>query len=218
MTEQLPSRRKLLERGGVLPAGLAGGIGAGLGISELARNGHDGQTHIPEESVRPNRVAPPASTTWSCSWGRTARSTTCSATSTPPMHRDPGEEYPHITRSSSAPRTSTIEGVRSARCERRSMRPTRPSKRPWVPLFSTTRRTSRGAPGAGRRRRARPDHGLVRSRNAASRFYPCPRVRCLRSLVLCGPESNLLQSQLLSRLNLARLRGEPARCRLFEVA
>ena len=59
MTEQLPSRRKLLERGGVLPAGLAGGIGAGLGISELARNGQDGQTYIPEEFSAPKpRSAP----------------------------------------------------------------------------------------------------------------------------------------------------------------
>ncbi len=53
MTEPLPSRRGLLKGGGVLAVGLAGGVGAGLGFSELARRGQDGQTYIPEEFSAP---------------------------------------------------------------------------------------------------------------------------------------------------------------------
>lgn len=49
MTEPRPSRRGLLKGGGVLAVGLAGGVGAGLGISELARRGQEGQAYIPEE-------------------------------------------------------------------------------------------------------------------------------------------------------------------------
>lgn len=53
MSEKLPSRRRLLKSGGILAAGLAGGIGATLGVRELTRDGDLGQPYIPEEFGAP---------------------------------------------------------------------------------------------------------------------------------------------------------------------
>lgn len=49
MTESKPSRRSLLKGGGVLAAGLAGGVGAALGVNELLRESDAGQPYMPEE-------------------------------------------------------------------------------------------------------------------------------------------------------------------------
>lgn len=52
MNEKLPTRRKILQGGGVLAVGLAGGAGAALGISG-ALSGQYGQPYIPEEFSAP---------------------------------------------------------------------------------------------------------------------------------------------------------------------